>query len=874
MTSAGMTSWRGAPSTQMAAAPPAATGSVAVVSTTIGDGAGSLRVAQVGGATWAANSQCLDCTATALHLPLHWSSRPELSVFVVARIAPGSPVRRIVASRDNDWSLFTRAGRIDTIHDGVTGAVESGTDVTTATPPLSQDELPYGWTIWSGVLGATAAQFGNSDGSAVNAIFRNGTLKRSTPMYVAQGPSTLALGGVTGSNPAGEFTSLQIAEVIVLNRAATETERQRVEGYFAQKFGLQSSLPVGHPYKNGQVSIENANTASATPSPSPVYPAPGPCPVNWTRPAGSTSCYRNVYLGAPGFQQDYAQSFCGTLAALAGYSSGGLASVRSYEEGDYVIGQRCGGYPAGSPTMFWLGPTDSDVISDVLPQMWTGLAHRGSSAPLGNADSAWTWVNGAPTDYILGNDAAAPEWWWPGEPSNSGQCTAVTLGSRNRPRPRLHETSCDGSIRYACCEIIGAGPRVIAAPPSATSTPAPQYGSVGELLPSTPVTGTTGVATYRVYRFVVPVDGDVTLRISPRSATGYVNPACQVTYYWSSTYFEWYCAAPEVQIFNKPVSGPGAGYNWQIAASNTGASTTIYRAAARSELYIVVVGRSDNAVGYELTASVAVAEESAHNLPNAPTASPLPSASPYALAPMDFPSPDPFFNVMDLSASTFPIARAYRLGGGLGGGGRYHYFAINSPVDGGNFKVTLVPAPGTRLALSISRGAPSGFQNVDFSPFETAPASYWSPQSVFMLGMRSDYAANSTYWVRVKNNGDDVAAYSLLVDPFPTLPTPGSILPLTASGLPSFVYFDSDSQTSTFIFRAPSPGRLSLRFVPASIQLRYNYVYIYPQWDVRSLVGTSTSYIKGASTCCDGREVADFADVPAGDIIISGHYGV
>ena len=40
-----------------------------------------------------------------------------------------------------------------------------------------------------------------------------------------------------------------ICEIIIFNSTFTTSQRQRVEGYLAQKWGLQSSLPASHPYK-------------------------------------------------------------------------------------------------------------------------------------------------------------------------------------------------------------------------------------------------------------------------------------------------------------------------------------------------------------------------------------------------------------------------------------------------------------------------------------------------------------------------------------------------------------------------------------------------------------------------------------------------
>ena len=172
---------------------------------------------------------CAGCTGQSLTLPLHWSSHPELSLFMLARLAPGTLLRRTIASRDNDWSLFTRSGRYDTINDGVSGSIEFGTDVSTVDPAVNASTMPLGWTLWSAVIGLTASNYGtNGAGGATNAIWRNGTLRRSSQMYASQGPSTLSIGGVkVGSN--GEYTSMSIAEVLVVDRAVASQERERIE---------------------------------------------------------------------------------------------------------------------------------------------------------------------------------------------------------------------------------------------------------------------------------------------------------------------------------------------------------------------------------------------------------------------------------------------------------------------------------------------------------------------------------------------------------------------------------------------------------------------------------------------------------------------
>ena len=73
---------------------------------------------------------------------------------------------------------------------------------------------------------------GSLTGDSTSASFGSGT---SLPIIVG------------GDNTDGECWQGYIYEVIFYTRVLSTTERQQVEGYLAQKWGLKGSLPVGHP---------------------------------------------------------------------------------------------------------------------------------------------------------------------------------------------------------------------------------------------------------------------------------------------------------------------------------------------------------------------------------------------------------------------------------------------------------------------------------------------------------------------------------------------------------------------------------------------------------------------------------------------------
>ena len=96
----------------------------------------------------------------------------------------------------------------------------------------------------------TTAQ--NTSTSGVLAWFRDGTqqVTNTTNANVVAVPGA-ALG--IGANASGDFDiggQYQIYELILYNAYLDTTQRQKVEGYLAWKWGLQANLQAGHPYKS------------------------------------------------------------------------------------------------------------------------------------------------------------------------------------------------------------------------------------------------------------------------------------------------------------------------------------------------------------------------------------------------------------------------------------------------------------------------------------------------------------------------------------------------------------------------------------------------------------------------------------------------
>jgi hypothetical protein len=84
--------------------------------------------------------------------------------------------------------------------------------------------------------------------SSVKRVFYNGNAASPASGALNLTNTTLYIGNGTGFPINGE-----IAEVLMYQGTLTTGQRQEIEGYLAWKWGLQSSLPNTHPYKNSPI---------------------------------------------------------------------------------------------------------------------------------------------------------------------------------------------------------------------------------------------------------------------------------------------------------------------------------------------------------------------------------------------------------------------------------------------------------------------------------------------------------------------------------------------------------------------------------------------------------------------------------------------
>ena len=120
----------------------------------------------------------------------------------------------------------------------------------------SSDSSIFGISLWeiSGYTngGAGAANMGffkngtSWSTTAANIIASSTDMSNSPDLRIAYRPN------IDTTPPAADYAygSFDLVEVILVDRIVTQSERQKIEGYFAWKYDLAVNLPASHPYRN------------------------------------------------------------------------------------------------------------------------------------------------------------------------------------------------------------------------------------------------------------------------------------------------------------------------------------------------------------------------------------------------------------------------------------------------------------------------------------------------------------------------------------------------------------------------------------------------------------------------------------------------
>jgi hypothetical protein len=110
-----------------------------------------------------------------------------------------------------------------------------------------------GYYIATGTAGANTPMgiYGNVFSNQFEQTFKDGSSVTNFTISTTPGMATNLMVGarLIGGGLRGSFFG-NICEIIVYNVALSTAQRQTIEGYLAQKWGLTANLPAGHPFKS------------------------------------------------------------------------------------------------------------------------------------------------------------------------------------------------------------------------------------------------------------------------------------------------------------------------------------------------------------------------------------------------------------------------------------------------------------------------------------------------------------------------------------------------------------------------------------------------------------------------------------------------
>jgi len=182
------------------------------------------------------SNDCLQITS----LPLN----TYISVFVVAKTeTTGLPFVEHSANTNNTDGIFIYGGTFSTGQVN-RGGNKNSTDVATGSTWFGNTPTQACWII--NEIPSAGTMF---------TIWKDGTSQG--PFSVVSGNNTaISNSSVTETlnigarnNGASVLTDGDWHELIIYNTALSTTDRQKLEGYLAHKWGLTDNLPSGHPYK-------------------------------------------------------------------------------------------------------------------------------------------------------------------------------------------------------------------------------------------------------------------------------------------------------------------------------------------------------------------------------------------------------------------------------------------------------------------------------------------------------------------------------------------------------------------------------------------------------------------------------------------------
>lgn len=150
------------------------------------------------------------------------------TAFIVLKFTNTTGERNIICGQSNLTRQFTVYNNLLNMYSYQTGGL-----ITSTTVPPSSTQVLLTYTLNS---------------STNLSIYNTGNLLTSVNGFTPVTEASIKI-GVNGFADGG-YLNGTISEVLIYNSVLSSTDRQKVEGYLAWKWSIQSSLPTNHPYYN------------------------------------------------------------------------------------------------------------------------------------------------------------------------------------------------------------------------------------------------------------------------------------------------------------------------------------------------------------------------------------------------------------------------------------------------------------------------------------------------------------------------------------------------------------------------------------------------------------------------------------------------
>jgi hypothetical protein len=190
-----------------------------------------------------------------LNTSFGFTGTAEIAAFAAIQIDTG------IANNDRALSLArgTVGGDLDYDNTASVALLRVGsslTTISTLTTATTLTTVPF--------TNAVPLIVGTAHTSGVSDMWKNGTAGSTlaTEPTLAFDSGRFAIGS-NASDGLETFTGV-LGEVIVLSYRPTTTERQKIEGYLAWRWGLEAELPVGHPYESAAPTVGGADASGST----------------------------------------------------------------------------------------------------------------------------------------------------------------------------------------------------------------------------------------------------------------------------------------------------------------------------------------------------------------------------------------------------------------------------------------------------------------------------------------------------------------------------------------------------------------------------------------------------------------------------------